>query len=86
MAGDRIVARAIVVLGEPAFGDRHADPVREEEEHFLPRAEAALSRDDLAALDSELFAETDPLMDPDTEARYATLRTAILTWEAEAHG
>lgn len=57
-----------------------------EEEHFLPLAQAALSRDDLAALDSELFAETDPLMDPDTEARYATLRTAILTWEAEAHG
>jgi hemerythrin-like domain-containing protein len=57
-----------------------------EEEHFLPLAQAALSRDDPAALDSELFAETDPLMDPDTEARYATLRTAILTWEAEAHG
>ncbi len=54
-----------------------------EEEHFLPLAEAALSRDDLAALDSELFAETDPLMDPDTEARYATLRNAILSWEAE---
>ncbi len=57
-----------------------------EEEHFLPRAETALSRDDLAALDSELFAETDPFMDPDTEARYATLRNAILSWESEAHG
>jgi len=57
-----------------------------EEEHFLPLAEAVLSQDDLAALDSELFAESDPLMDPDTEARYATLRNAILSWEAEAHG
>ena len=57
-----------------------------EEEHFLPLAEAVLSQDDLAALDSELFAETDPLMDPDTEARYSTLRNAILSWEAEAHG
>jgi len=25
-------------------------------------------------------------MDPDTEVRYATLRNAILSWEAEAHG
>jgi len=25
-------------------------------------------------------------MDPDTEARYSTLRNAILSWEAEAHG
>ncbi len=57
-----------------------------EEEHFLPLAEAALSRDDLATLDTELFAETDPLMDPDTEARYATLRDAILSWEEEASG
>jgi hemerythrin-like domain-containing protein len=57
-----------------------------EEEHFLPLAEFALSRNDLAALDSEFLAETDPLLDPDTEARYATLRTAILTWEAEVHG
>jgi hemerythrin-like domain-containing protein len=60
--------------------------MRMEEEHFLPLAEAALSRDDLAALDSELFAETDPLMDPDTEARYATLRDAILSWEQEVRG
>ncbi len=57
-----------------------------DEEHFLPLAQAVLSQDDLAALDSELFAETDPLMDADTEARYATLRNAILSWEAEAHG
>ncbi len=57
-----------------------------EEEHFLPLAEAALSQVDLAALDSELLAETDPLMDPDTEARYATLRNAILSWEAEVRG
>ncbi len=55
-----------------------------EEERFLPLAEIALSQDDLAALDPEFLAETDPLMDPDTEARYATLRNAILTWEAEA--
>ena len=57
-----------------------------EEEHVLPLAEIALSQDDLAALDSEFLAETDPLLDPDAEARYATLRTAILTWEAEVHG
>ena len=57
-----------------------------EEERFLPLAEIALSQDDLAALDPELLAATDPLMDPDTEARYATLRTAILSWEAEVHG
>ncbi len=49
-------------------------------------AVATLGRDDMAALDSELFAEADPFMDPDTEARYATLRNAILSWEAEAHG
>lgn len=54
-----------------------------EEEHFLPVADALLSQDDLASLESELFAETDPLMDPDTEARYAILRDAILAWEAE---
>lgn len=55
-----------------------------EETHFLPLAEVALSRDDFAALDSELFAETDPLMDPDTEARFASLRNEILSWETEA--
>jgi hemerythrin-like domain-containing protein len=64
----------------------HRHHMEMEEENFLPRAETALSRDDLAALDSDLFAETDPFMDPDTEARYATLRNAILSWEAEAHG
>lgn len=57
-----------------------------EEEHFLPLAEAALSPEDLATLDSELTAEADPLMDPHTEARYANLRDAILSWEAEARG
>ena len=57
-----------------------------EEEHFLPLAEAALSPEDLAELDSELTAEADPLMDPHTEARYANLRDAILSWEAEARG
>ena len=57
-----------------------------EEEHFLPLADSVLSQDDLASLESELFAETDPLMDPDTEARYAILRDAILAWEAEARG
>ena len=57
-----------------------------EEQHFLPLAEAALSPDDLATLDWELLVESDPLMDPDTEARYATLRDAILSWEAEARG
>ena len=57
-----------------------------EEEHFLPLAETALSQEDLAALDSELVAEADPLMDPDAEARYATLRDSILAWEAEARG
>ncbi len=40
----------------------------------------------LAVLDSELLAETDPLMDPDTAARYATRRSAIPTWEAEVRG
>jgi len=55
-----------------------------EEEHFLPLADVALSEGDLEALESELFAETDPLMDPDTESRYAILRDAILSWEAEA--
>ena len=55
-----------------------------EEEHFLPLAATALSQEDLAALDSELMAEADPLMDPDAEARYAILRDAILAWEAEA--
>ncbi len=54
-----------------------------EEERFPPLAEIALSQGDLAALDSELLGGTDPLMDPDTEARYATLRNAILSWEAE---
>ena len=49
-------------------------------------AVATLGRDDMASFSSELFAETDPLMDPDTEARYSTLRNAILSWEAEAHG
>ena len=57
-----------------------------EEEHFLPFADSILSRDDLASLESQLFAETDPLMDPDTESRYAILRDAILAWEAEARG
>ena len=57
-----------------------------EEEHFLPLAEAALTPQDLAALESELLAEADPLMDPDAEARYATLRDEILSWEAEARG
>jgi hemerythrin-like domain-containing protein len=64
----------------------HRHHMEMEEEHFLPLAEAALNRADLAALDSELFAEADPLMDPDTEARYATLRDEILSWEAEARG
>ncbi|HEX9771458.1 MAG TPA: hemerythrin domain-containing protein [Kiloniellales bacterium] len=58
--------------------------MRMEEEHFLPLAEVTLNQDDLAELGSELFAETDPLMDPDTEARYGALRDAILSWEAEA--
>ena len=58
--------------------------MRMEEEHFLPLAEATLSRSDLAALDSELFTDSDPLMDPDTNARYAILRDAILAWEADA--
>lgn len=57
-----------------------------EEEHFLPLAESLLGPDDLAALDSEIFAEKDPLMDPDTEARYALLREAILSWEGDARG
>ena len=57
-----------------------------EEEHFLPLAESALRPEDLAALHSELTAEADPLMDPDDEARYASLRDAILSWEAEARG
>jgi hypothetical protein len=45
-----------------------------------------LSAEDLASLDSELFAETDPLMAPGDEARYATLREAILSWEGELRG
>ena len=49
-------------------------------------AVAKLGRDDMASYSSGPLAETDPLMDPDTEARYATLRNAILSWEAEAHG
>ena len=55
-----------------------------EEEHFLPLAELALSPEELAELDSELFAMADPLMDPGEEARYAVLRNEILSWEAEA--
>lgn len=65
------------------FIDTQRHHMEMEEEHFLPLAETALSEDDLASLDSEIFAESDPLMDPDTEARYATLRNAILTWDAE---
>lgn len=57
-----------------------------EEEHFLPLAETALGPEELAELASELTAEADPLMDPDDEARYASLRDAILSWEAEARG
>jgi len=57
-----------------------------EEEHFLPLAESLLGPDDLAAIDSALFAERDPLMDPGSEARYATLREAILSWEGDARG
>lgn len=57
-----------------------------EEEHFLPLAESTLSPDELAAIDSELLLETDPLMDPGSEARYATLREAILSWEGDVRG
>ena len=57
-----------------------------EEEHFLPLAESSLSEEDLEALDCELLAESDPLMDSDGEARYAVLRDAIQSWEAEVRG
>ena len=45
-----------------------------------------LGAEELAELASELTAEADPLMDPDAEARYSSLRDTILSWEAEAHG
>jgi len=57
-----------------------------EEEHFLPLAESTLSPDDLASIDSDLLAERDPLMDPGSEAVYATLREAILSWEGDVRG
>jgi hemerythrin-like domain-containing protein len=57
-----------------------------EEQQFLPLAEAMLAPDDLAALDTGRLAETDPLMDPDSAARYAILREAILSWEGEIRG
>lgn len=53
-----------------------------EDEHFLPVAESALTRADLAELDSRLFSVEDPLLDPATEARFAALRDAITEWEA----
>ena len=52
-----------------------------EEEHFFPIAEGALSRGDLADLDSKLFGTEDPLLDPRAEARFAALRDEILKWE-----
>lgn len=57
-----------------------------EEEHFLPLAESMLGPDDLASIDSELLAERDPLMDPGSEALYATLREAILSSEGDVRG
>lgn len=70
--------------GEFITSQRHH--MQMEEEHFLPLAEKVLGPDDLAALDQDHLAETDPLMDPDAESRYAGLREAILTWEREAGG
>lgn len=78
--------RSDFVRAAREFIDSQRHHMQMEEEHFLPLAESLLSPQDLASLDSELFAEADPLMVPGDEARYATLREAILSWEGEQRG
>ena len=55
--------------------------VQMEEAHFLPHAEAKLSDEDLAELDTALFERHDPLFGSRVEQKYATLRDNILKWE-----
>ena len=78
--------RGAIVRAAREFIASQRHHMQMEEEHFLPLAENMLSPEDLASLDSELFCEADPLMDPATEARYAILREAILSWEGELRG
>jgi len=54
-----------------------------EESVVFPAAEAGLTTADWTAIEAEAKAQRDPLFDNKGEARYAALRTDILTWANE---
>ena len=76
--GEIIDERALADLLRE-YVDTYRDHIATEEKYFFPAALESLTRDDLAALDFQLFDRKDRLFDKVAEARFAKLRDEITT-------
>lgn len=75
-AGGDIDREQLNVLRE--FCEGYRGHIRDEEQHFIPASLEQLSHTDLDLIDFSMFDATDPIFDEAAEARFASLRRAIL--------
>ena len=79
------IARDAIVASTRDFIAAERHHMELEEQKWFPAALAALTPADWVELGVRLAWRRDPLVEPEAEDKYATLRNSLLRWEREAH-
>ena len=83
LLNEREIARSAIVDATRAFIASERLHMQKEEAYFFPLAERILTPDDWTHIGSSLTDRRDPLLGDPVEARFATFRERLLSWEQE---
>ncbi len=79
------IARAAIVAATREFIVAERHHMEMEERNLFPAALSVLTPADWVELGVRLAWRRDPLVEPEAEDKYATLRNSLLRWERESH-